>query len=104
MLVFDAWAVAQGVDRAAAPAPPASASSPAPADIGGVIVIAPRPKPEPAWAKTFNFDVRGIYAPSAEPYLRERPVDSCKPMAGGAKPGFAGRTGFASGLVCVKRF
>lgn len=92
----------------------ASAPIPAPAipklageadtEVSGIVVSPPKVVVPPGWSAKLNLDPQGIYKESETPYLRTRPVDSCKPMAGGAKPGFAGKSGFASGIVCVKRF
>lgn len=113
MLVFAAWFAIQALDQPAAAPSPASpqASSPqaeskptaSATEVGGVVVTAPRLKVEPDWSKTFNFDAEGVYTPRTGPYLRERPVDRCKPMAGG-DVGPLGRLGAAAGLVCAKRF
>ena len=100
------------VDQASVSAPstpPASASSPSiiqsdpPTEVGGVVITAPKLFKEPAWAKTLDFDLRKEFAPADEPYLRQRPTDSCKLMAGGATS-VTGKSGAAAGLVCAKRF
>jgi len=111
MLAFILWAFLespeQSIQVAQSPAQAADQQSPkaqAPStDIDGIVVTAPRLVPEPTWARKFNFDVRGIYTPSETPYLRVRPIDDCKFMAGGATSP-VGRPGAAAGLVCVKRF
>lgn len=112
MLILAAWALAVVADQpVVVPQPKASQDSqrppsnpqPPPTDVDGVVVTAPKLFREPAWAKEFNFDIRGIYRPSDTPYLQQRPVDDCKLMAGGATSAI-GRSGAAGGLVCVKRF
>ncbi len=86
-------------NRAAPPVEPKTKG----VEVDGVVVMAPLRKPEPNWSRTLNFDVRGVYTPSDTPYLRQRPSNGCKPMAGGsASP--AGEVGVASALVCVRRF
>lgn len=110
MFVFAVLAAVAGAAQAgppAAPAPP-PASQPqatprADTEVSGVVVTAPAPAPEPAWTTKLNLDPRGDYARSDVPYLRRRPTNGCKLMAGGsASP--AGVEGVAAGAVCVKRF
>lgn len=111
MLILAAWALAVVADQPVAVAQPevprdsqqTSSKPQPPTDVDGVVVTAPKPFRDPAWAKDFNFDIRGIYTPSDTPYLQQRPVDDCKLMAGGATSAI-GRSGAAGGLVCVKRF
>lgn len=97
-------AVTGSVAAASAPLAAPVATTEPDTEVSGVVVSPPRSVFQPAWAAKLNLDPRGVYQQSDEPYLRQRPVDSCKPMAGGAKPGMYGRTGFATGIVCVKRF
>lgn len=73
-------------------------------EVSGIVVIPPKPVSPPAWSAKLNFDPQGIYQQSDTPYLRVRPIDSCKLMAGGAQPGRFGKAGAAGGVVCVKRF
>jgi hypothetical protein len=79
------------------------AKTPEGTQVDGIVVIAPRAPREPDWGRKLNFDVRGVYAPSAEPYLRQRPSSGCRPMAGGSVTP-SGKQGMAGGLVCVKPF
>lgn len=87
----------------APPVAPRAASEPD-TEVSGVVVSPPKSAAPPPWSAKLNLDPRGVYQQSDTPYLRARPVDDCKLMAGGAKPGAYGRSGFASGIVCVKRF
>lgn len=92
------------------PAPPAApAPSPAPPaastarEVEGLVVIAPRKAEEPDWSRRLNLDVRGDFGGTDVPYLRRRPTNGCKLMAGGAKSP-SGHDGAAGGLVCAKAF
>src|SRR4051812_32296876 len=112
MLILAAWAVAETAEQPVAiaqPEPsqdsrrPSTKTEPPSTDVDSLVVTAPKLFREPAWAKEFNFDIRGVYTPFDTPYLQQRPVDDCKLMAGGATSA-VGRSGAAGGLVCVKRF
>jgi hypothetical protein len=50
-----------------------------------------------------NLDPLRRFEAPEYPYLRQQPVNGCKPMAGGATHKL-GKAGVASGIVCVKRF
>jgi len=75
----------------------------APTEVGEVVIIAPTIAPEPDWSRTLNLNVRGDFSQSDTPYLRQRPVNGCKLMAGGAKSP-SGKSGAAGGMVCAKSF
>ena len=81
-------------------APPGAAAG---TEVGEVVVIAPRPPPEPDWSRKLNLDVRNRYGGSDIPYLRQRPTNGCKIMAGGTRSP-SGHPGAAGGLVCAKSF
>jgi hypothetical protein len=105
MLLFAAEPPPAVAGPLAATPPAATRASTGPdTEVSGVVVSPPKTVAPPAWAAKLNLDPRGVYQQSDTPYLRVRPVDDCKLMAGGAKPGMYGKTGFASGIVCVKRF
>jgi hypothetical protein len=87
--------------EAAKSAPVATAA--AGAEVEGLIVIAPRRAEEPDWSKRLNLDVRGDFGSVDTPYLRRRPTNGCKVMAGGARSP-SGASGAAGGLVCAKAF
>lgn len=81
-------------------APPQSSPSlSAPTSVDELIVTAPAQAPSPK----LNLDVTGDFARKDIPYLRQRPTDGCKPMAGGSVAP-SGRHGAAAGLVCAKTF
>ena len=113
MLGFAAWlVVAAGPDQAAParhPTQPPTASAPpskeqaAPPTVSEVVVTAPKAAPEADWVNKLNFDVHGKYGGSDTPYLRQRPVNGCKLMAGGATSQM-GPMGAAGGMVCSKSF
>lgn len=106
MIVFAVLAAVAGAaqpqpPRAPPPPPPPAASGDT--EVSGVVVTPSRQAPEPEWARKLNLDPRGDFARSDIPYLRRRPTNGCKLMAGGsASP--AGVEGVAAGAVCVKRF
>ena len=110
MLVMAVWlAVAAPEAVAPTPAPvrpPQAATAgaaPAGTEVGELIVIAPRKAEEPDWSKRLNLDVRGDFGSTDTPYLRRRPTNGCKVMAGGARSP-SGASGAAGGLVCAKAF
>jgi hypothetical protein len=72
-------------------------------EIEGVTVIAPKLNLMPPWTDKLNLDPVGTFATPDAPYLRRRPTDGCKMMAGGTTDPM-GKSGAASGVVCVKRF
>lgn len=74
-----------------------------PREVDELVVTAPKRPPEPAWSNKLNFDVRGVHSGAAAPYLRKRPTNGCKLMAGGAT-GAMGEPGAAGGVVCAKSF
>lgn len=114
MLVLAIWLVAAGVNPAPAASPQATAAqpiaskSPGPAQaavpaVSELVVIAPRLFSEPDWSKKLDFDLQGDFTRSDTPYLRARPTDGCKLMAGGATSS-TGKSGTAGGLVCAHQF
>jgi hypothetical protein len=106
-------ALAAATLSTAAASPPAKPPRPSPAmpatsadtatEIEGVTVTAPKLDLTPAWSNKLNLDPAGAFAAPDAPYLRRRPTDGCKPMAGGTTDAM-GKAGAAGGLVCVKRF
>lgn len=100
-----ALGTSQAEPRAPSAAGSASASQPPAAVLEGLVVVAPKrdAHPEPDWAGKLNFDTRGTFQRSDTPYLRERPSNGCKPMAGGATS-VVGASGVAGGVVCSLRF
>lgn len=109
MLVLVAWLAAAELAQASPtsqPAPSPSVSqaltTSTPPEVDELVVRPPEAS-EPDWSNELNFDVRGEYAPSDTPYLRGRPVDGCKLMAGGATS-FIDQPGAAAGIVCAMRF
>lgn len=87
---------------AARPAQPSSAPSPA-TPVDEVVVFAPKIPKEPDWSKKLDLDPRRDFQESYDPYLRQRPTNGCKPMAGGGVDPM-GKVGAVGGLVCAKRF
>ena len=82
--------------------PPAPAPTP-PRTVDEVVVTAPKADETPKWAGKLNLDVRGDFGKSDTPYLRQRPTNGCKSMAGGATS-VIGKSGVAGGMVCAKSF
>jgi hypothetical protein len=103
MVELTAWLAALQLAQATPPAAPAGKKATAPS-VDELIVIAPKSKQDPEWASRLNFDLHGRYASSPTPYLRQRPVNGCKLMAGGATPPKLDLSGVASGVVCAKVF
>jgi hypothetical protein len=90
---------AAGLAQASAASPQPTSTKSLPTSVDELVVTAPSQKPAPK----LNLDVKGDFAPRAIPYLRQRPVDGCKPMAGGATS-VTGQSGLAGGIVCAMRF
>ena len=68
--------------------------------VGELVVTAPSSEPPPK----LNLDPRGHFGPPPDlPYLRRRPTNGCKPMAGGATHPL-NKSGAAGGIVCAKAF
>lgn len=98
-----AW-LALAVSDPAPPAAPAPVRTPPAAhEVGEFVVIAPRAAREPDWSRKLNLDAKNRYGGSDTPYLRQRPTNGCKFMAGGARSP-SGASGAAGGLVCAKSF
>jgi hypothetical protein len=72
-------------------------------DVDEVIVFAPKIPKEPDWSKKLDLNPRGDFSIPDQPYLRQRPLNGCKSMAGGATSP-AGKSGAAAGMVCAWRF
>jgi hypothetical protein len=72
-------------------------------EIEGVTVTAPKLDLTPTWTHKLDLDPDGGFAAPGAAYLRRRPTDGCKPMAGGRTDPM-GKSGAAGGVVCVKRF
>lgn len=89
----------------AQPAPQAPRPPSPPASLDELIVTAPSQKFADKPLPKLNLDPNGRFTRPAEPlpYLRQRPVNGCKLMAGGATS-LIGEAGVAGGLVCTKRF
>ena len=113
MRVLAAWlalAAPEPASPATATAPTVQPLMPAAAgaakrgtEVDGLVVIAPRKAEEPDWSRRLNLDVRGDFGSADMPYLRRRPTNGCKLMAGGDKSP-SGHDGAAGGLVCAKAF
>jgi hypothetical protein len=104
MVELAAWVAALQLAQAT-PAARVEKPKVAAPSVDELIVIAPKSKQEPEWASRLNFDLHGRYASSPTPYLRQRPKNGCKPMAGGATQNSTyDQGGVASGIVCAKAF
>jgi hypothetical protein len=96
MAVLAAWFAALQIVQAP---PVEKPKAPPPNSVDELVITAPAAKPGPK----LNFDLKGDFAAREIPYLRQRPNNACKPMAGG-DAGLMGNEGVATGIVCVKRF
>jgi hypothetical protein len=100
MAAIAAWLAALQITQAPPPPPPAEKpKAETPNSVDELVITAPAAKPAPK----LNFDLKGDFAVRDIPYLRQRPTNGCKIMAGG-DAGPMGNQGAATGVVCVKRF